>query len=55
MSDEHEELLNQLTRIKKEITKLKHVTLALWDNERDIGTQKLIEQFRIEVDNIKGE
>ena len=37
--------------IKKEILKLKNIIISLWDGQRDIGTQKLIEQYRIEINN----
>lgn len=52
---EYEELLNQINKIKKELVNIKKVVLAIWDNERYIEIQKLIEKFEDDIKKIKGD
>lgn len=43
---ELEDVLNMINKKDREIKKIKKTILALWDNEKDIKIQKIIESFR---------
>lgn len=43
---DYEQLLNELTKIKKEIKELKEAIIILWNNEKSIEAQKLMEKMK---------